>query len=659
MSVLSTMLTRTTAQAAQSQLQSALARTQRAMLEAQRQISTGLRASKPSEEGGDVSAILRLQARGATREQQEKNLQNALGVLNNTDQALGDAYDLALEAHSIASSQIGIGSDATTRAAQATVVMGQIEALVETANRQFQGVSLFSGERSVGVEGKAFEFFLGGVRYLGGADGIVGDFGFGTEVAFNSNGSDGFGALSARVKSKRDLDPAATAATRLTDLGGARAQGVAKGSVVVSVDGTEVVVELSSAETLGDVVTRVNEAIEAVDPPGAAAGSLAVGPTGLALTAGAGHTITIGELDGGRAAGDLGIALTAAGATVVGEDIHPRLTELTEIAALGAGIDWSGGLKIAQGNRTEVVDFGGATTVQDLINAVAGAGLGVELRINAAGTGLDLISQVSGLELSIGENGGGTTAGDLGLRTLGLETLLSDLNHGYGVGLAAGEDDFAFALHDGTQFNVDLDGVTDVAGLLGAISAAAAGAGVTVGGPGDAGTGFNVGLAGDGNGLVFEDGTAGGNDFRVISLGASTAAADLQINVNVQGGNRIATGDLATVRVDSVFTHLIALRDSLGKDDTRGITFAGGELERGLDQLAKARADVSVRARRVEQQQERLSDMGFSDEVALGNLRDADLAEVITRFTQLQNQLQASIQAGVLSQQLSVLDFLR
>ena len=43
----------------------------------------------------------------------------------------------------------------------------------------------------------------------------------------------------------------------------------------------------------------------------------------------------------------------------------------------------------------------------------------------------------------------------------------------------------------------------------------------------------------------------------------------------------------------------------------------------------------------------------------LSQLQDADLTEVLTRFQQLQLQLQASLQVGSANQQLSLLDFLR
>jgi flagellar hook-associated protein 3 FlgL len=75
--------------------------------------------------------------------------------------------------------------------------------------------------------------------------------------------------------------------------------------------------------------------------------------------------------------------------------------------------------------------------------------------------------------------------------------------------------------------------------------------------------------------------------------------------------------------------------------------------------VSQARATVGVRAQRVESQQQRSQDLGLMEEVLLSDLQDADITEVITRYTQLQTELQASLQVGAQNLQLSLLDFLR
>jgi flagellar hook-associated protein 3 FlgL len=641
---------RTTPLLLSNQLYSKLRQTQSEMLQRQKEITTGKTVIRPSDEPARVSGIQFLNQQLAARAQHERNIEHALSVLNNTDAAIADATSLLREATAIASSQIGIGSDTTTRATQAEVIAAQIEALIDIGNRQFNQVSLFGGKAGAAANGVIFDEFLGGVRYRGAADNLLADVGGLKYEPFTSNGLDAFGALSSRVKSIVNLQPLPTADTRLADIGGALGEGVRKGVVVVSVNGTPTSVDLNTADTLGDVMTRINAAIDTVAPGGAA---ITLAGEGFVLTDDGATSVTISEVGNGKTAGDLGIRITSSPAPgTAGTPVAPRLTPTTPLADLGAAVDWASGMSITHGEVTKVADFSSAQTVEDLINVIEDLNLGLRLQINTDATGLDLISEVSGIRLSIGENGG-TTAADLGLRTMGVDTLLSDFRDGVGVEGVTGEPDFRITLHSGVAIDVNIDGARSVGELIAAIEAAAVAAGVTPG------VDFSVGLAAVGNGLVFTDGTAGPNHFRVENLGLSLAADHLGITQNAGAGSTITGEDTSTVRTQSVFTHLIDLRNALKQDDTRGITLAGSRLETDLDSLTQAHARVGVNAKRLEDQKMRAEDMTLMEKSMLSDLQDADLTEVITRFTQLQMQLQASLQVGAQNLQMNLLDFLR
>jgi len=649
MSQISSTAGRTTTLLSSDRLLSVIARTRSDILERQNQITTGLKVIKPSDSPSDSSAILRLQGLLEAREQTDSNLQFAGTVLNITDQALRDAIDIAREAHGLASSQIGTTTP-EDRDSQLVVLDAQIKSLLEISNRETQGVTLFGGRHSTNDK-LPFQEFLGGIRYIGSDEDLKTDVGFDKPLAFTSNGQTAFGALSSRVKGQVDLDPQATAATRLVDFNGAQGQGIRKGSIVVTIGGVPFPpVDLSTADTLGDVVTRINDVI-------GAAGSIAVSANGLTLTAVG--TISIADQGSGQTAADLGIVISATAGSTVGSDIDPRLTELTTLASLGVTVDLVNGLKITQGSQTKIANFSTATTIQDMTNIVHQLGLGVRMEINAAGTGMDLVSEVSGLDLSIGENSGGTTAGDLGIRSFDTTTLLTDFRNQLGVDRQSGAD-ISIHLHDGSSFTVDLDGVTTVGGVITAIQTAATAVPLSIGTPGTGGTQLNIGLAQDGNGFLFEDGTAGGNDFRVAQEGESLAATHMGIYFNVGStGNTITGQDTATVRVDSVFTHMLDLREKLANDDTIGMTIAGTHLKNDDIQLTRIRAEVSVRGQRIEQQKTRSSEMKITEQIFLSDLRDADLTEAISSFTQLQQQLEASMLVGSQTLQLNLLDFLR
>ena len=625
-----------------------LQNTNRDLQERLNEITTGRKINHASDEPSKVSSLQFLRQRLIERGQEEENLQHATSVLNLADQSLGEASEILREAHSLALSQIGVGSDAATRETESYVVDAQLQGLIDLANREFNGVGVFAGDSGAVADGPLFEEFLGGIRYRGTTDNLRLDVGAMGDEPFNSNGLEAFGALSTRVESEVDLDPQASAGVRLGEINGALGEGFRPGTVRVTIDGTPVDVNLTDADTLGDVETRINDAIAATDPT---AGGIALTGAGYELTANPGHTITIADVGSGKTAGDLGLDVTATAATVAGGDLNVKLTDRTRLADLGVPIDFASGLHITQGEQTKVADFSAAQTVQDLRNTIDELDLGLRFEINDDRTALNLVSEVSGIELSIGENGG-TTATDLGVRSLDATTRLDDFRQGRGVEINQDEPDFAITLHDGTSFEVDLAGAQTVGDVLAAIDAAATSAGLTPG------VEYSAGLAQTGNGIRLEDNTAGPSDFAITQLNNSLAATHLGIYENAGAANSLVGQDNATVEADNLFTHMQVLRDSLRVNDESGISLAGDRLETDLDEVVRARSIVGVQAARLEEQRTVNEDRKLTEETMLSNLRDADLTETITRFQQLQQQLQASLQAGSQSQRLSLLDFL-
>ena len=622
--------------------------TNRDLQQALEEVSTGERVRKPSDDPSRISAIQYLRRSLSELGQQNKNLQQATGVLNNADTTLNEASTIVQEAHSLALSQIGVSSDRETREATASVVDSQLKAMLDLANRAYNGIYLFGGKDYGPEDGPLFEDFAGGIRFNGSGDALQLDVGAAGPETFNASGADVFGAFNSTIQSQVDLDPQAAAYVSLDDIGGAIGGGFARGSIRLDVDGTQVSVDLTDAATLGDVETRINAAIQAIDP---AAGSLAIAGQGFDLTANAGHSVTLSDAGANRTAASLGLDLSAASATVAGGDVDVKLTDQTRVADLGVAVDLAAGLRVTQGEQTAVADFSSAQTVQDMRNAVAGLGLGVRLDINAGGDGFDFVSEVSGLTLSVGENGG-TTADDLGVRSFGPDTPLEVFRNGLGVEIKAGEADFAINLHDGTSFEVDLTGAQDVQDVLDAIDAAASGAGFTPG------VEYSAGLALTGNGFVLTDNTTGAGDFSVTQLNNSLAASHLGIYENVGASNSLAGQDNATRRADNVFTHLADLRDALKNNDESGITLAGGRLEDDLDAVVKSQAIVGVQSARLEDQKTTLEDRELMEKTMLSEMQDADLSEAITRYTNLQTQLEAAMTAGSMSRQRSLLDFL-
>jgi len=141
----------------------------------------------------------------------------------------------------------------------------------------------------------------------------------------------------------------------------------------------------------------------------------------------------------------------------------------------------------------------------------------------------------------------------------------------------------------------------------------------------------------------------------------SSAAGDLGLLAgSYDAGAATFTGeDRAKVRVDSMFTHLLDLRAALSSNDVSGMRLAHAGLEKSLSSVAELRGLVGSYAQRVEAAQERESDRKTLDLAVRSELSDTDYTEASTRFSLLQTQLQAGLQATSMAGRMSLLDFLR
>jgi flagellar hook-associated protein 3 FlgL len=636
-----------------------IANTSRQMLRLQEQLASGKAINRPSDDAVGTSAVSALDDAIERRGQRMKNLAQAQGMVDAVDGALGDLTDLLQEAKAIGLSQIGIGSDAATRKNQAEVINAMLSAAIDVGNREQRGIHLFGGSSH---RATPLQELNGGYRYFGQGDGMVTDIGLGSGVPVTMGAEQAFGALSARVEGFVDLNPSLTLVTRLADLNGARGSGVALGSFTLAVNGTQSTVDLSDAETVGDVITRLEAAIQATDP-GATVAIDATNGGMLAITPSAGVTVTISDGSNAATASDLGLVGTfAGGVTTTSGDLDPRITELTTLASMPSLTLPLGTLRIRNANQVRDVDLSAVTTIRELMNTVESLGIGVRIEIAESGDRINAKNELSGGDLSIEELAGGTTATALGIRSFHSTTLLADFNDGEGVGQVSGQSDpqtglpdpdlntdFRVTVKDGRSFDVDIDGATTVQDVLDQINAAAAAAGLTV-------IEFTAALAVNGNGIELTDTTVG-TTTSVTDLNDSPAAFDLGILGSTNGATFTGT-DRATVAVDSVFSHLIRLRDALLANDEAGISFATGRLDEDLSRAVEARADVGVRARRIQDATGREEDLAVQDEALRSQVRDLDYTSAATRFVNLQQILQAGYQTAAASQQLTLLDFI-
>ncbi len=622
------------------------------LLEMEVKMASGKDINRPSDNPIGTSAVSVLDDIIERRDQRLRNLSHAESVLNNIDAALGDMSDMLLEAKSVASGQIGVGSDEQTRQNQAKVIDAIIQEMTNIANRKFQQIYFFGG---TATDRQPIVGLKGGLVYQGEGDGLHTDLGLSRTLPITVSGEDAFGALSSRVQGDHDLDPEMVSDTRLDDLNGARGLGITLGSINVDVDGTDISVDLTEAHTVQDIVDTLQAAIQAEDP-GATVQIDPATQNRFEILPGAGP-ITITDQATDSVAADLGLNTTfplLGGGT--GADVDPKLTEHTLISSLpGVAL---GTIRLSNMNVSRDLDLSGLTTIQEIMNAVDGLDMGIRVEIADSGDRLNFINELSGSAMSIGEVAGGTTATQLGVRSFDDDTLLADFNAGLGVNIRTGsldpvtglpdpaaDLDVLITTRDGASFSVDFAGAVTVDDILDDINAASAGT-------------VTAALATDGNGIELTDNTVGAGTFSVEAINGSFAAEDLGILASTTGAT-LTGDDCATVAVESIFTHLMALRDALEGNDERGIILAGEKLEADISRSAETRAKVGVRTRRISDTVIRNEDLQIQDQGLRSEMQDLDFTDAALRFSLLQQQLQAALTTASSITNMSLMDFLR
>ncbi|MCA9282101.1 MAG: hypothetical protein H6812_07445 [Phycisphaeraceae bacterium] len=646
------------------------------LLRLQEQLSTQRRINRPSDDAIGASIVSLFDQSIERSGQRSRNLDHAGSTLGTIDAILGNITDSLRESQTIASSQVGIGADDETRAQQASVVDTIINSMFTEMNRDFAGLHLFAGGRTAT---RAVESFNGGFRYMGDQSGLFTDLGSAIDFPITLSGDSVAGSLSARVESDVDLDPQLTTNTLVRNLRGpAEALQGQLGTMNVTInDGvtdTVVQVDLSEAETMGDVLDKIESAIRTADPA-ALSGAYPTGVTlaGNRVSVNVGaptHTITFQD-------GPVGTTATALGLdnfnyntanfvnAIVTTDLDPALSDDVVLGDLTpAGGMVYGDIIIRNGGLQGILTTTATMTVGELREEVARLNIGVRVDINENNNTINFVNEVAGTIMSVAESVASGPATALGVRTTRATTLLSDFNHGRGVEIADGRTDpttglpdpnrnvdFRVTLSDGSTFDVDLtpSDIANVQTVVAAINAASGGLG-----------GFVADVDPTTNGIRFTDTAGGANPISVTSLNGY-AAEDLGLldgNTGVGPPALLVGSDRAGVRVNSVFSTLIDLRESLTTNDSRGITFAGERLQTDLDRLSSSRALVGSRTRQVEREQVRLEDTTLLDTSLKSQLQDLDFVEGATRLSLLQTQLQAGLTVTAQNSGLSLLNFL-
>ena len=420
------------------------------------QLSTGQRILRLADDPAAARRAIELQ-RGIDRSAQLiRNASSANAFYNSTDNALSRVDSALIEARgaTVEAAQSVLSED--ERNALASTIRETIESVFAAGNAMSRDHQLLGG---ILDKDNAFTWENTTITYKGGE--AIGQtmLGAGVTSQLNVNGTESLGAFATIVEGE-PLGAALNHDTRLIDMRGGK--GVAPGGLRLSGGTGWVDVDLTGATTIGDVVdvlrsTRVDGRALSVE--------LDADSITIAYADGLSGTLAIADQEGGTLAEDLAIS-NPQGLQIppiVGNRLTPRVTTATTIddLAFGAGLDLTGGLRIQAGNKAIDIDVSGAETLSDVLIAINRSDSGVHAELNEEEGRIVLRSLRSGVDYSIGENGG-DTARALGIRSATEETLVSELGRGQGISLNPDSDDLVITRPDGVELSLDLSGVVTV-----------------------------------------------------------------------------------------------------------------------------------------------------------------------------------------------------
>ncbi len=616
-------------------LRSNIASGQKQLVKYQEMVATGQRYFIPSEAPSSAIRSISLQKLLDRKGQMLTNINADKATLSVTESALESVSDGLNKAKQLITGGIGDSVSSAERQGLATEAGTVLRQLINTGNTQFRGRYLFSGSEN----GQAPLSLLGenAVRYEGDAFSIDSFIDLGVKQSNNVDGVTAFGALSPAIG--RDVNPALSLSTRLSDL--YAGQGVRLGSISVSLSASPPTqtIDLTQVQTVADLKAT----IEAAFPASAVTVGINPANNGLLITPASG-TVTVSDVNGGFVAADLGIR-SAAAATITGGDLNPKLTGKTLLASLnggtGIGATAGNGLRIVNGATTKTVDISSASTVEDLQNLLRDPSLGLSVEINAAGTGLDVRTRLNGANFSIGENNG-TNAQLLGIRTTTATTPLSELNFGRGVPVGNGLK-LEITRRDGTTASVDLATAVTVQDVLDRINAVDPGNLVASQVP-------------VGNGIRLTDNSGAG----ALTVDGNEIATALGLDGTSPGPSTNALdGRDPNFKEGSGSLNLLArLQDALNRSDNNELTRLNGLIDKEIARVNQIRGEIGGRLKTLDDMENRLKDSEVDTKAALSEEFDADLADVIAQITTFQTTFEATLKIAAQTMQLSLANYL-
>ena len=394
------MVMRVTSQTQQRNALNNIFRITEAMFNAQKEITSGKKIQKPSDDPSGMRDTLALRTNIKQIKQFDRNINSNQLFLSRGESAL-DSIGVSLSrAKELSMVELGGLSTSETRGYAKTELDNIISKVLQDANTKVKNMYIFSGTN---VNTTPFEVSASGAVYKGNSDNLMVQIEEDINVKVNIPGSEVLGT---------DLNPDLNTSTNVSDLNGGT--GITAGSFsITDRAGTSGTVTITSSMTLANVITAIDNVSSNLTASINSSGNgITIRDTSSVIT----NSLTVSEVNGGRTASSLGIVGTKDG-NIEGMDLNAALSTNTKISELNGGQGLTlGDINIINGAASGVVSLSSATTIGGVIDLINAAASGtVTASIDSAGTSLQVVSNNSSTIAVVNNVGTDTTAEELGI----------------------------------------------------------------------------------------------------------------------------------------------------------------------------------------------------------------------------------------------------
>ena len=395
------MVMRVTSQTQQRNALNNIFRITEAMFNAQKEITSGKKIQKPSDDPSGMRDTLALRTNIKQIKQFDRNINSNQLFLSRGESTLDSIGVSLTRAKELSMVELGGLSTSETRGYAKTELDNIIAKVLQDANTKVKDMYIFSG---TDVNTTPFELSASGAVYIynGNSDNLMIQIEEDINVKVNIPGSEVLGT---------DLDPNLNTSTNVSELNGG--SGIASGAISITdragISGT---VTITSSMTLANVITAIDNVSSNLTASINSSGNgITITDTSSIIK----NSLTVSEVDGGTTALSLGIVGTKDG-NIEGMDLNAALSTNTLISELNGGQGLTlGDINIINGAASGVVSLSSATTIAKVISLINNSGNNVTASIDSAGSSLQVISNSSSTIAVVSNVGTDTTAEELGI----------------------------------------------------------------------------------------------------------------------------------------------------------------------------------------------------------------------------------------------------